>query len=273
MGQYDEDAAHLIFPGHLASQACTRRLPPPWGAFPAPSDPSPLPAPYPGSLFPSSTRPGVDVKNRTSWQPGQVVGAPGSRPGTGQRNPQLRRLRALQIVSERVYGATLKDIAKKFNISEKTVAAELQYATRNGLIESAEERILNELVPLALETYKRALSGDTPDVFVAKDVLGQLAKISDRATSSKQHQEKLTLAAYLEHKRLQSGGNSSDTEVIDAESVEPGASGECVSGSLPAVCPSPADDAPADGESDHEDLRPAGAGFVSTDEYLRPSRV
>lgn len=113
--------------------------------------------------------------------------------------PQVKRLRAMQMLEMRVSGKKIVDIAKHFNCSDDTVARTLDWAAREGLIQDAEEKILQGLVPAAIAVYEKALKeGDT---FVAKDILGHLAKISDRVAQRQEHVEELSLAAYLRTRR------------------------------------------------------------------------
>lgn len=111
-------------------------------------------------------------------------------------NLALKRLRATRIVQDRIAGMTLKDIAKKYRRNVDTVKKDLQYATENGLVDQMEDRILNELVPLAIDTYKLKMTRDE-DAFVAKDVLTNLARLSDKQERKRQNDNSHTLEAYL----------------------------------------------------------------------------
>ena len=55
------------------------------------------------------------------------------------------------------YGATAPEIAQEFGVSTETVKRELSYAKKAGLIVDAEDRILQELVPSALDSILTAL--------------------------------------------------------------------------------------------------------------------
>jgi hypothetical protein len=108
----------------------------------------------------------------------------------------IRNLRALKLVEDRVLGNTHSELAVKYKMSIPNVRKELRYAISEGLVETLEERILNELVPLAIETYKVKMSEDR-DAFVAKDVLSNLARLSEKK-ERKDNDTKFSLKAYLE---------------------------------------------------------------------------
>jgi len=149
-------------------------------------------------------------------------------------NLALKRLRATRIVQDRISGMTLKDIAKKYRRNVDTVKKDLQYATENGLVDQMEDRILNELVPLAIDTYKLKMKRDE-DAFVAKDVLTNLARLSDKQERKRQNDNTHTLEAYLkirstkptsgqiehlsQHLKSITSGNAeeSSTEVLQAD--------------------------------------------------------
>lgn len=109
---------------------------------------------------------------------------------------QLKRVRAIRMANERIHGVPVKVIAQRYNLDRGTVLKELKYAADNGLIDQLEERILNELVPLAIDTYKEKMREDK-DAFVAKDVLTNLARLSEKMEKRKDKEEGTSLEAYL----------------------------------------------------------------------------
>lgn len=75
------------------------------------------------------------------------------------RDPQERRIRALKMLEFRITNAaSLKEIAEKFNVTPKTVSKNLTWARRAGHIADAEDKILQDLIPLAHDAIKTALS-------------------------------------------------------------------------------------------------------------------
>lgn len=108
----------------------------------------------------------------------------------------LRRLRATKLIEDRVMGLKMTEIAKKYRIAPETVRKELTFAHSLGLVEKLEDRILRELVPLAIETYKHKMKEDK-DAFVAKDVLTNLARLSEKSERLRESAEQDTLEAYL----------------------------------------------------------------------------
>lgn len=100
-------------------------------------------------------------------------------PGPAVMEEDVKRLRASQMVALRVQGTTLEDIGLQFNCDRSTVARTIKWAGKMGIIQSAEERILDELVPLAINTYKTAL--ENGDTFAAKHIIDKLGDMADRA--------------------------------------------------------------------------------------------
>jgi DNA-binding transcriptional MocR family regulator len=82
-------------------------------------------------------------------------------------------------------GTSMRTISTNLNISHDSVVADLKYAQSHGMIESLEQRVLSELVPLAIDTFKKKMLEDN-DPFVAKTVLEQLARLSTRADRQKE---------------------------------------------------------------------------------------
>lgn len=101
------------------------------------------------------------------------------------RDPDFKRARNLLMLNDALHGLSRREIAEKFRVSESTVDRALDWVKRANLVTQFEDRILQELVPEAIETFKRALKKD--DTEVARDVfkgLGLLLKPQERATKS-----------------------------------------------------------------------------------------
>ncbi len=101
------------------------------------------------------------------------------------RNPALRRARVAQVITKRLAGESMQKIANDLNLNHDTIRKDMKYATQHGMIESLEDRVLNELVPLAIDTFIHKMKEDH-DPFVAKTVLEQLARLSTRADRQKE---------------------------------------------------------------------------------------
>ena len=152
------------------------------------------------------------------------------------KEPEIRRVRALQMLQRRIAGGTMEQIGQEFGVSPETVSRQLKWAAREGLIEDHEERILNELVPEALRIYSEKMKKEN-DAFMAKDVLMILTKLGDRVAARREHVEEMTLSAYMRlRKEIQSepanptlpdaeSRASLDSDVVDAQ-VLPPATGE-----------------------------------------------
>lgn len=120
------------------------------------------------------------------------------------RNPQLRRARVAQVISQRLMGQTIPKIAKSLNASKETIINDLKYAKKHGMIENISEQILRELVPLAIETFKTKMKDDK-DPFVAKTVLDHYTKLMERDDRKQEVEQAVnSLAAYREQRKLPS---------------------------------------------------------------------
>lgn len=115
-------------------------------------------------------------------------------------NPAIRRVRAMKMLEMRVAGHTMDAIAAEFNCHPDTVARNLDWAAREGLLQKTEEDIISKLVPEAIRVYTDALAKNN-DTFVAKDVLTHAMKIADRLAARKEHEEDLSLNAWLKTRK------------------------------------------------------------------------
>lgn len=104
-------------------------------------------------------------------------------PGAIITEPDIKRIRASEMVALRIAGESLEAIAKRFNCDARTVKRYLAWAGKTGIIDGAESRILDELVPLALQTYKTAL--ENGDTFAAKHIIDKLGEMAERAEKRK----------------------------------------------------------------------------------------
>lgn len=76
---------------------------------------------------------------------------------TAIHDPELRRLRAIQMMQARVAGNSVKKVAEMFQVSEDTVQRTLTYAKRAGILVERSDTILQRMVPLAETAIIEAL--------------------------------------------------------------------------------------------------------------------
>lgn len=114
----------------------------------------------------------------------------------------LRRVRALAMLKAKLTSnLSNKLVAQQFNVSKKTLERNLNFALREGLLESYEDQLLKDLVPEALSAAKRAMQEG--DATVAMEILkgaGILKKPIDKNRSS-EGGEGDSLEIYLRRKR------------------------------------------------------------------------
>jgi hypothetical protein len=93
------------------------------------------------------------------WTPGWVPSfLPMKHGATIFRDPDMRRLRALAMVRDRIRGASYATLAKDFKMSEIQVQRVLSYAKKANLLVEAEDKILQELVPDAIASVKACIT-------------------------------------------------------------------------------------------------------------------
>ena len=163
-------------------------------------------------------------------------------------NPGLRKLRATRIINALLEpGVTRTAVAKKLGISTRTIKRELAYAENEGILKEAQQMLAEELVPRALEIFKRHMQmqidraerkgADPPDLDAAKEVLKGVHVFAGANSPSifeeqKTDQEVLTLEAYYDRRSL----NAPEPEhhprlsVTDIQSEEEPRDGELLRG-------------------------------------------
>lgn len=79
------------------------------------------------------------------------------------RDPDIMRLRDVQMLNMKVLGASQKEIAAHFNVSLDTVERAFSRIKQEGLARIAEDDVMTRLVPAAIERFLTAISteGDT----------------------------------------------------------------------------------------------------------------
>lgn len=103
----------------------------------------------------------------------------------------MRKAQATLIVARRIQGATIKSIADEFHMNEVTVKDRLAYAIKENLVQTAQDRVLNELVPLALDAFKKLL--EDGDYDAARDVLQGLNIVPKPGTQTITVSQEMTL--------------------------------------------------------------------------------
>jgi DNA-binding transcriptional ArsR family regulator len=130
------------------------------------------------------------------------------------RDPQEKRLRALKMLELRISSnASIKDIAREFNVSHDTVSRNLTWARKAGLIADAEDKALQELLPLAHEALKKALTNHDADVAleIFKGLMPGFGKTKPQPTVTAGDD----LASYLD--AIRSTPDAIDGEVAGAD--------------------------------------------------------
>ena len=124
------------------------------------------------------------------------------------RRPELRRVRALKLLQERIEGSSIKEITVKYRLHEDTVAREISWAIKNGYMQTLESEILAGLTQKALKVYNTKL--EEGNEYVAKHVLDMTIKLGDRYQAAHQGTAELGLKAYIASKKVK-GSRIHDT--------------------------------------------------------------
>jgi len=179
----------------------------------------------------------------------------------GLRHPADKKLRAMEVVKRHiVQGEQIKDIAKDMNVSQDTIQRSLEWARRANLFVQYEQKLFDELLPLAHEAVKLALQdGDAQVALKILEGTNVLKKNAPKSAAAEADEEGL----YGEILKARAGWT------ID---VTPGRiADESSSGEIEAVF-STIDErtvdgdetsAPGEGPTRGEDSVPAGGGDES----------
>ena len=133
--------------------------------------------------------------------------------------PEIKRIRATEMVALRVAGESLEAIGKQFNCDPRTVKKYLEWAGKVGIIQGAETRILDELVPLAINTYKTALqNGDT---FAAKHIIDKLGEMAERAEKRQAKGEDRIFEAWMKERESKKKKEGKDAEQASEDEGAP----------------------------------------------------
>lgn len=147
----------------------------------------------------------------------------------GLRNPKQKQARALKMLESRIMeGKTTKEIAKDFNVRPETVKAALSLAAKADLIIAFEDKLVNELLPLAHEAVLAGLMEGNAKIGL--EVLkGTQVLRPSQPRSQAQAADDDELSRYIAHKRKLA---SQAEHTFDAEYT--------VTGPQPALAPSSA---------------------------------
>jgi hypothetical protein len=106
----------------------------------------------------------------------------GTKTRTAIHDPELKKLRAVSMIRDRVLGLNNKQLAEKYHLSDKTVERTLSYAKRAGLIVTESDHILESMVPLARKVLIDALldndRGVALEIYKGTGLLGNKGKPS-----------------------------------------------------------------------------------------------
>ena len=133
--------------------------------------------------------------------------------------PKFRKLRAMKMVEGKVLrNMTNKDLAQEFKCSVDTVERTLTWAKRADIFASFEDKIVQELLPLAHSAIRDALVNGNAKIGI--DVLKgvNLLRPGQAATNSVQHIQDEDLAAYIATKRERA---QLQENTLEGETVSP----------------------------------------------------
>jgi hypothetical protein len=91
------------------------------------------------------------------------------------RDREIRRLQGLQMLLERVAGASLPDLAAKYRVTERIAEQRLSEAWKTGVLRELEGELFEQLGPMAMAVYEAQLKLGNLDA--ARDVLGTIGLI------------------------------------------------------------------------------------------------
>lgn len=98
------------------------------------------------------------------------------------RDPDIMRLRDMQMLNMKVQGASQKEIAAYFNISIDTVERAFSRIKQQGLARLAEDRLMETVVPAAIDRFLTAITTEN-DTQAALEVLKGLGVLKKQATA------------------------------------------------------------------------------------------
>lgn len=155
------------------------------------------------------------------------------------KDPALRRLRAAEILKQRIHSVSREQIAENFGLTPTTIDNELKWAKNDGMLEKLEARLLGDIGNKTLKVLEFHL--DKNDLDAAKEGLKFIIHANQQKSrrEEKQTERDFSLEDYLREKRA----GSIPAEFAPVEDP-PGA---VLQGSLAGAPPSAPESAPGAG--------------------------
>tara|TARA_R110002020_G_scaffold92175_1_gene223368 strand:- start:483 stop:1013 length:531 start_codon:yes stop_codon:yes gene_type:complete len=142
-------------------------------------------------------------------------------------------------------GASQASVAKVMGVSKRTIEREVAYAEKEGVLKEAQEMLAQELIPRAMEVFRKHLQmqlersekkgAEPPDLDAAKEILKGthvLAGTNQPTLFEDTSTEVLTLSSYYEQRKLDAPEPERDPRIVVAEvkSAEEPRDGEVLCG-------------------------------------------
>jgi hypothetical protein len=119
------------------------------------------------------------------------------------KDPTHRKARALKMLEAKILdGASTKEIAQQFGVSEKTVYEAMSLARKAEIVVKFEDRLYEELLPLAHSAVMGALADGNAKIGLAV-LQGTQVLRPNQARSQNAQAEDDELARYINQKRAQ----------------------------------------------------------------------
>lgn len=134
------------------------------------------------------------------------------------KDEAMRKVRVKVWIKERVNGLTIDQIAEKYNVHPMTVRRNLSWAKQMDIFMELEDKMMDELMPMAHESLKRALVNEEDGQVALELYKGKnLLKKPGQKITVDQGQTGDDLASYIS--RL--GDMDEDDEWTDGELIAP----------------------------------------------------
>ena len=122
-----------------------------------------------------------------------------STPNAYIRDPDLMRLRDVQMLQMKILGNSQKDIATHFNVDIHTVERAFSRIKQEGLARLAEDKVMDVLVPAAIDRFLTAITveGDTQAALEVLKGLNILKKQPQKVEATAPPGEEDSLLIYM----------------------------------------------------------------------------
>lgn len=138
---------------------------------------------------------------------------------TALQKPEEKELQALAMLTERVLGKSIKEVAEQFRVSPATVHDRLALARESGVLPQAKLMLLERLLPRALTVYIAAMDQQPvseESVKAARDVLFGLGVLEKQTkVVQKGPSEDDTLASYRVEREKRKAIDAEFTVVVE----------------------------------------------------------